>query len=620
MTGLWRTVPVWPVLLVAVVFSMTIDHPFHFDDEHSITQNPHVQLPVDWDRILTDPAVFSRNPGSGMYRPVVMVSYVANAALGAFDPSGWHVVNLLVHVLCTALVGSLAGRLTGDRLAQYTAALLFGLHPLVAEPVNYISSRSESMALLFCLASMLSYLHARGRVALYALSTTLFTLGLGCKVTAILALPVLILWEASGSRLVTNWRRWAPLGLVAASYVVFVRQLWQEAMLTSPVREPVLHVLTQLKALSYYLKLVLMPVGFTVEHAFVATTYFLDPVVLASAGLMATMLWLTLQAANRRWIYLGLWPVLSLLPTIVVPLNVLVSEHRLYPALAGIALLAGMGVRHLMPSTRRISMLAIVLLAALSIGRNGVWATEQSLWEEAAVRGHSLRAQVRLGVYHRQSGDLDRAEHHLRLALARDADHAPALNNLGNVMRQRGRVDEAEDLYETALNLLPAYPDALINLGSLRAQRGEFDEALDLYERATQIAPDHYQGWNNLGTLFLNQERGVEAETALRQGLRRRPDSARMLYNLSGALELQNRSKEAMQALREAVSHDADYAPAWLNLGNLLHRLGRGSEALTSYERFLETYRGDRVIVEQVRSQMDVLRRAADAQDRPAAG
>lgn len=594
-------------LVVGLVFLTTVDHPFHFDDEHSITQNPHIRPPVDWGRILTDPAVFSRNPGSGMYRPVVMMSYVANVAIGSFDPRTWHIVNILVHIVCCVLVARLAALLGGDRLAQSVAALLFGLHPLVAEPINYVSSRSESMALMFCLATIVTYLIARGRARGYVAASGLFLLGLGCKVTAIFALPVLLLYELAHADLSKNWRRWAPLASIAVVYVIFVRQLWQEAMFAAPVREPLVQLLTQAKALSYYVKLIIVPAGLTIEHAFETATSLLDPVVIASIGLVATLLWLALSRLSRGRLYLGLWPLLSLVPTIVVPLNVLVSEHRLYPGLAGLALLAGLSTRFLRRPVPRVAVLAIVLLAVLSMGRNRVWATEQFLWSEAASRGQSVRAHVRLGVAHRQVGELGLAERHLRTALTLAPDHAPALNNLGNVMRQRGRPAEARSLYEAALHQLPAYPEALINLGSLHTQDGHLVEALMLYTRATQIAPDHFEGWNNLATLLLKQGDGAAAEAALRQGLQRKPDSAPMLFNLSGALELQDRPLEAMAALQRAVEIDAGYARAWLHLGNLLRAADQPAPARQAYEHFLETYRGDPAILEQVRTQVQAL-------------
>ncbi len=595
-------------LLVSVVFIGTIGGPFHFDDEHSITGNPNIRPPIDWGRMVTDPSVFSRNPGSGMYRPVVLISYVVNYATGGLDPRGWHLFNLLLHVGCTILVGLLAWRLTADRAAHWTAALIFGLHPLTTETVNYISSRSESMALLFCLASILTYLLAGGRGRLLGLALALFALGLGCKVTAMLALPILLLHEWSRGRLVDSWRRWLPFALVGAAYVLGVKHLWQEALFEAPVRQPFIQLLTQAKALSYYLKIAFVPVGLTIEHAFSMAASWADGAVLASLGLLGSVLWLiSRHFRDRPLIVLMAWPLLGLLPTIVVPLNVLVSEHRLYPALAGAAILVAVGTRAwLQGRPHRVAMIGLMIMSVLCVGRNQVWASERLIWEEAARYG-SVRAHVRLGIQKRQQGDLTGAETHLRTALARSPEHAPALNNLGNVLRQRGQPGEAEDLYKAALAILPSYPEALINLGSLRALDGDTDRALRLYQRATHIAPDHFEGWNNLGTLHLQRGEPALAQAALEEGLRRRPDSARILYNLSGALDMQGHTAPAIEMLRRAVSYQKDYAPAWLNLGNFLRKQGRLSEARSAYEHFLVVWDGEPAIAARVKAQLTSL-------------
>ncbi|MEC7843065.1 MAG: hypothetical protein VX911_09290 [Candidatus Latescibacterota bacterium] len=99
--------------------------------------------------------MFSRNVGSDMYRPLVLVSYTLNYRVEGFEVRGYHVVNLQLHVLVTWLVYGLLVSIGGSGYGSLFAAALFGVHPLAAEPVNYISSRSESMALLALLPLVL---------------------------------------------------------------------------------------------------------------------------------------------------------------------------------------------------------------------------------------------------------------------------------------------------------------------------------------------------------------------------------------------------------------------------------------------------------------------------------
>ena len=103
--------------------------------------------------------MFSRNVGSDMYRPLVLVSYTLNYRVEGFEVRGNHVVNLQLHVLVTWLVYGLLVSIGGSGYGSLFAAALFGVHPLAAEPVNYISSRSESMAALFALLPLVLILY-----------------------------------------------------------------------------------------------------------------------------------------------------------------------------------------------------------------------------------------------------------------------------------------------------------------------------------------------------------------------------------------------------------------------------------------------------------------------------
>ena len=104
-----------------------------------------------------------------MYRPVLLVSYALNYAVGEYDVFGYHLVNLVIHLANAWLVWLLAGALLSQRpgasvyntptdtlpsdddyLSDSTlAALLFTVHPVMSEPVNYISSRSSLLATFF---------------------------------------------------------------------------------------------------------------------------------------------------------------------------------------------------------------------------------------------------------------------------------------------------------------------------------------------------------------------------------------------------------------------------------------------------------------------------------------
>ncbi len=102
-------------------------------------------------------------------RPVVFLSLSLNYALGAFDVRGYHVVNLLVHLvagltlfgivrrtLCLPLLACKYG--TRANVLAFAIALLWLVHPLQTQAVTYTIQRCESMMGMFYLLALYALL------------------------------------------------------------------------------------------------------------------------------------------------------------------------------------------------------------------------------------------------------------------------------------------------------------------------------------------------------------------------------------------------------------------------------------------------------------------------------
>src|SRR4029077_8143475 len=140
----------------------------------------------------------------GHWTPVTWLTHGLDYAVWGMNPLGYHLGNLLLHAGNVALVYALALRLLGTALprAELTArrlgagvtALLFGLHPLRAESVAWITERRDVLAALFFLLALLAWLRFAGerRRGLYLASLGLFALGLLSK-SMVVSLPVVLL-------------------------------------------------------------------------------------------------------------------------------------------------------------------------------------------------------------------------------------------------------------------------------------------------------------------------------------------------------------------------------------------------------------------------------------------
>ena len=134
---------------IVLVYAAGSSNPFHYDDLHSIRDNPHIRSLKNIPAFFTHPEYFTADPRSAMYRPIVLVSYALNYALDKSEVRSYHWVNIAVHAINSGLVLLLTQILLRRGIVALLAASIFALHPVNSEVVNYISSRSESLCTLF---------------------------------------------------------------------------------------------------------------------------------------------------------------------------------------------------------------------------------------------------------------------------------------------------------------------------------------------------------------------------------------------------------------------------------------------------------------------------------------
>ena len=148
----------WAVLLALVplaVFAPTLAFGFvTWDDPLYVLDNPSVASP----RLLSLELWFT--PRVGYPVPLPMLSYVLNHALHGTAPFGYHLVNVLLHALNVLLAARVLERAGLPRAWARVGALVFAVHPLVVEPVAWVTGRKDLLATAFALGALDFWLRA----------------------------------------------------------------------------------------------------------------------------------------------------------------------------------------------------------------------------------------------------------------------------------------------------------------------------------------------------------------------------------------------------------------------------------------------------------------------------
>ena len=604
--------PIVGILLVAALsYVNSVQGSFHYDDYHSIVDNPSIRTLASIPDFFHDPSLFSSDVDKSMYRPLLLATYAMNYAVGEYDVFGYHLANIVLHAGCALLCWAASMLLFVDapergRMAAF-AGLLFAAHPLAAEPVNYISGRSDLLSTLFYLATFVLHLQWRRQgmtdavrsrrwFILGAASLLCFAAGMLTKSTVI-TLPVvllladLLLRTRSGAR-----KRWSPVPyhagywVVACAYLVLLRSTeFLQRSLASPAREWGTQLLTQVKAPAYYLKLLFLPVGLNVEHQFAESAAISSPVVWAAALLVLSIVALGwLGRRHRTAIFVVLWAAIVILPVSVMPLNVLVNERRLYLALAAFAWFVAFIVGR---RRRRLSYVWLALLCMTALQRNEVWASETALWWDAAAKAPRMyRVQTNLGKALQLDGrDREAMAAYLR-AIDIDPRHGDAYNNVGILRHRQGHVEEAVEWYLRAAERYPDYEEIHQNLADAFSDLGDVEQARVWYESALSIDEGSGSIWANYGELLFQLRDFDGAERAARRAIALLPGQPEPHNNLGNVLAERGEHAAALKMYERALALEpqAGAAEIHANIGDTYREMGRFDQARAALQRSLD--------------------------------
>jgi tetratricopeptide (TPR) repeat protein len=519
-------------LILAAVFlsySDTLWFQFVLDDRVQIGDNTWLRSWRYLPRYFTGDVWSFMHPGfpGNYYRPVFLLWLRLQYIVFGLNPWGWHFCTILAHVGVTLLVYYLSVRLVKDRRAALFAALIFGLHPVHAEAVAWISGVTEPMLAIFLIASFLCYLHRKTEHthdrAWLSASLALYVLAMLAKETA-LVLPLIILasevigsepggtsrWHAGLHRVGGALAVIAPYMVLSAAYLglrVTALRGFQNPRESRPIFNM---VLTWPSVLWFYVRHLFWPVGLGPVYDLDFVTRLDVRNVLLPAlvvALIATGLavWAARSAKAAR---ATLWLVLPILPVLylrVFTSGQFVHDRYLYLPSIGFAMLAGVGLSRVRIGSARLLgqpailvVLALVLTLWLATSINeetAYFANPNTYFTRAnSMPANSATAKLNLAGMLGEQGHLDEAIKIYQQVWPTRPDDWDVNYNLGYAYYLTGRLPEADRFLSRAVELEANHPDALFYLGLTKLKKGDINSAAADVQRAIAIRPDavHY--------------------------------------------------------------------------------------------------------------------------------
>lgn len=518
----------WPLVVLAalgfLLYGRAIAFGFTYLDDNVLVLNNQAFL-TNWANVI--PAfqqdVFHLfDHSASYYRPILTLSFMLDAHIGGASPVVYHLVNILLHISAAWLVFLFLTKLRYRPEISFLMALVFLVHPALAQAVAWVPGRNDSLLAIFVLAAFIffiNYLESKRPVDLawhaFFLALAVFT-----KETALFAFPTLVFYAWIIRKDIWVFFRKKILGglwLIILAIWFVLRHFALRTDMPLSLAAMIKSVFVNSPGAVQLLGKAFFPVNLSVLPVMRDTTY------VYGLGALALLLVLFFITPQKRWDYLlfgAFWFAIFLFPAFIRPDPNSVAdfmEHRLYLPIIGlfIFLLELWPLVSWRPDRKKYlwpSLALMVVFSVLTFLHLSVFHDRLAFWQDAAANSpHYPLVWRNLGAMYYLSGDMKDAEIDFKKALALHPTEEMAHNNLGLIYASRHEDARAEKEYKEEIADNPYYDAVYYNLGLLYYQEGKLDLAAEYWRKTLSINPGYTDALYNLAELDMNKKNYSEA-------------------------------------------------------------------------------------------------------------
>lgn len=635
--------------LCFIIYANSLDVPFQFDDRPNLLENRAIHMKhLGLDSIIT--ALLSSEVSKT--RAIPMLSFALNWYYGGIETYGYHVVNIVIHILTAFFLFQFLYQLIRLPIFKESYAscafsvaiistFLWCVNPLQTQAVTYIVQRMASMATLFYIVSMHLYLKARidpsnGRkVFFFSLCGIASLLSLFSKENAVtlpiaLALLEILFIKGVSKQNIKNMFKPVLLILLTAVLMgIMVLSLNDRSIFSIfggysgrpfTLME---RLLTQPRIICFYISLLLYPSPdrLTIGHDIAFSTGLFTPYttflsILFIAGSIGVAIGLSKKRPLIAFCILFFF-LNHAVESSFIPLE-MIFEHRNYlPSITffvPLAILLARGIAYY--EDRRfmkgfICIFIICLLMGQGYGtytRNFAWQTPKSLWLDAIAKAPAeSRNHVNYAIECFHGGEHEKALYHLEIAThlgnyIKKKYEPHTYTAMGDTYLAMGRLEKAIEFYNTAVDAAP-YPEAYNNMAMAYKQKGDLDSARRNLMRSLYFG-ETAEAHNNLGHILLLQGETRKAVTEFEKALQINNSLSGVYINLGIAFKKLGQYKKALNSYKMSLYKNQNPDP--LSNGRILSYLG-----LIEIQRLLGDEEGLRDVTDRFLFKL-VSRRAFD--------
>lgn len=521
------------LVLVFVTFAAYWQVPqFDFinvDDDFFITNNSNIHLGMTLEGITW---AFGSIYGQFWF-PLTWLSWMFDYQIYGLNAGGYHLTNVILHVLCSVVLFALFHRMTGAVWRSAFVAAFFAFHPLRVESVAYISERSDVLSSFFGMLTLYLYVYYTEKPALirYLLVLICFILGLMSK-PIVLTLPFLMIlidhWPLGrfqahrGNLVLWQLREKGPFFICSAIFSM-ITLYTQYKLFASSVNDlqqyffPLnLRIANALVSFVGYLEKTFWPhnlaafLAFPDQPPFGQLTVSTLFILILSMVAMATLKHLPSLFVGWLWYAMTLLPVIGIIPIVNVSARSMADRYTYLPSI-GIAIALAWGIPSLIENRKMrgkilfpASILLLLMLALFTWQQSGYWRNSMELVNRTlqVTKDNYTAYFIRAKAYY-ELGQYQRAVDDCSKALRLKPDFAAVYFSRGAAYDKLGEYHLAVTDYGKTISLQPDYVEAYKRRAiDYSKNLGQYQKAIEDLNVIIKLEPTYARAYHNRGGVF----------------------------------------------------------------------------------------------------------------------
>jgi tetratricopeptide (TPR) repeat protein len=566
-------------VVVTLIYANHFHNSFHFDDSHTIENNPYIRNIKNIPLFFKDGTTSSVLPQNQSYRPLVSTTLAIDYWIGkGYNLFYFHLSTFIVFLLQGLLMFFLFRKIIAKNetfktnlaiVMAFLATTWYLLHPANAETVNYVIARSDILSTFFVVLAFVLYA-CSSYSKKYFLYLIPIIIGGMAKPTVVMFAPMLLMYvvffeeevnllsirkKETINALINSVKKTIPAFVVCILLYVFIDKLTPKTW--EPGGNSALdYLITQPFVILHYFVTFFWPTGLSADSDWSILNSIADiRFVIGTAFILGLVIGIIYTSSKKQLRPIGFgiaWFLLALVPTSsIIPLAEVVNDHRMYFPFIGLVFSVTYSIflilKNYEPSFFNIKRFQIIisiffltifsLSAYGTVKRNQVWHTEESLWKNVTLKSPlNGRGLMNYGLTQMEKGNYAEAEKQFNKALILTPNYASLYINLAIVKKATGDKKTANEYYLKAIELKPNSSPPHYFYGLFLSEEGKYNESIVEFEKALNLVPSDINTIKALLNNYQTTEQWGKLNALAKDGLLIDPDDNELKMYLNSSL------------------------------------------------------------------------------------